>query len=132
MSDSDIAPLRGIFHVAAVMPFCSVMKENEENLSHALAAKTIGALNLHRITLNMKLEVSQVLNTIQMFFDVINAFVLISSIASLIGERTSAAYGASNGALDSIARYRTLMGLPALVVNFGQISLLLCSFHEIC
>lgn len=47
---SSRAPLAGIFHVAAVMPFLSVMSENEVNLKAALAAKTIGALNLHKIT----------------------------------------------------------------------------------
>eukprot|EP00026_Physarum_polycephalum_P002261 Phypoly_transcript_02267.p1 GENE.Phypoly_transcript_02267~~Phypoly_transcript_02267.p1 ORF type:complete len:945 (+),score=149.27 Phypoly_transcript_02267:334-2835(+) len=99
------APLVGVFHVAAVMPFLSVMSENEINLKAALGAKTIGALNLHEITKSISS---------------LKTFVLISSIASLIGERTSAAYGAANGALDALSRHRKLMGLPSLAVNFGQ------------
>jgi hypothetical protein len=112
------------------MPFLSVMKENEDNLSQALAAKAVGALHLHYATSHLRLQVSQFYLSLfclcgtfhQVAVDPRYAFVLISSIASLIGERTSAAYGAANGALDAIARHRTLMGLPALVVNFGQIS----------
>jgi phthiocerol/phenolphthiocerol synthesis type-I polyketide synthase C len=49
-------------------------------------------------------------------------FVLLGSVAVILSELTSAAYVATNAAIDAIARNRRLAGLPGLAVHFSTVS----------
>jgi hypothetical protein len=49
-------------------------------------------------------------------------FIMESSVSGIIGNATQAAYAAGNTFLDSFARYRGRMGLPATTIDLGAIS----------
>jgi acyl carrier protein len=77
-----------------------------EDLEAVLAPKIAGAWNLHTQTQELPLD----------------CFVLFSSLSSIIGPPGQANYAAGNAYLDALAHYRRAEGLPALSVNWGQIS----------
>jgi len=52
----------------------------------------------------------------------LHAFVLLSSIAPLIGGVGISAYAAANAYLDGLVRYRRSLGLPASTFNMGSLS----------
>ena len=99
-------PLRGVFHAAAIFRDCTIAEMKEEDLEEVLAPKIRGAWNLHRQTQEMLLD----------------CFVLFSSLSSIIGSPTQANYAAANAFLDALAHHRRAEGLPALTINWGQIS----------
>ncbi len=99
------APLRGIFHLAAVLDDGILAQLTPERMTRVLAPKAAGAWNLHRASRKLKLDY----------------FVLFSSVASLLGTPGQANYVAANCFLDALAHYRRALGLPALAVNWGAI-----------
>jgi phthiocerol/phenolphthiocerol synthesis type-I polyketide synthase C len=99
-------PLRGIVHAAAVYDDCLISSLEEHNVVDVLAPKIDGAMHLHRLSKELDLD----------------AFVLFSSIATVVGNAGQAAYVAANMVLESIARHRTSVGLPATVVRWGPIA----------
>ncbi|HEX4085419.1 MAG TPA: SDR family NAD(P)-dependent oxidoreductase [Chthoniobacteraceae bacterium] len=99
-------PLAGIFHAAAVLRDVELAKMTKADLDDVLAAKAAGAWNLHRQTCDLPLD----------------CFVLYSSVSSLLGTFGQANYAAANAFLDALAHHRRGEGLPALSVNWGQIS----------
>ncbi|PPJ18907.1 hypothetical protein C5E45_33975 [Nocardia nova] len=96
-------PLSAIFHTAAVLDDASIAALTAEQLRNALAAKAIGAYNLHEATRSLELS----------------AFVLFSSIAGLCGVAGQANYAPANAYLDALARHRHAAGLPATAVSWG-------------
>ncbi|MEM9487580.1 MAG: SDR family NAD(P)-dependent oxidoreductase, partial [Myxococcota bacterium] len=104
-------PIVGIIHAAVVLddgPIASLDRERYQRVSHA---KVGGAWNLHLATLPRDGEDRGTLRH----------FVLLSSIASIIGTPGQANYAAANAVLDRFAAYRRSLGLPATVVNWGVI-----------
>ena len=99
-------PLRGVFHAAVVFRDCALTEMKQEDLAAVLAPKVTGAWNLHRQTRRMPLD----------------CFVLFSSLSSIIGSPGQANYAAANAFLDALAHHRRAQGLPALSINWGQIS----------
>ena len=99
-------PLRGVFHAAMVLRDRALAELTRDDLEAVLAPKITGAWNLHLQTRDLPLD----------------CFVLFSSLSSLIGSPGQANYAAANAFLDTLADYRRAMGLPALSVNWGQIS----------
>lgn len=100
-------PLKGIFHAAGVSIDCLVSDlTNKSNFLQVGGCKALGAWYFHKHTLDMDLE----------------AFVVISSIASLVGGRGRAAYAGANGFLDALIRMRQSMGLPGTAFNMGSLS----------
>ncbi|MQY20186.1 type I polyketide synthase [Nocardia macrotermitis] len=96
-------PLSAVFHAAAVLDDASIAALTPDQLRNALAAKAIGAHNLHETTRALELS----------------AFVLFSSIAGLCGVAGQANYAPANAYLDALARHRRAAGLPATAVSWG-------------
>ncbi|AHH16329.1 polyketide synthase [Nocardia nova SH22a] len=96
-------PLSAVFHTAAVLDDASIAALTPDQLRNALAAKAIGAHNLHQATRSLELS----------------AFVLFSSIAGLCGVAGQANYAPANAYLDALACHRRASGLPATAVSWG-------------
>ena len=99
----QMPPLRGIFHAAGVLNDGILLQLDRERFASVLAPKVSGAWNLHRATLQAPVDL----------------FVLFSSIAAVLGSPGQANYAAGNAFLDSLARYRQALGMPALSINWG-------------
>ena len=99
-------PLGGVFHAAMVLDDGLLTQLDGERFSRAMTPKVNGAWNLHRETRVMDLDF----------------FVMFSSVSSVVGSPGQANYVAANAFLDTLAHHRKLLGLPALVVNWGVLA----------
>jgi NAD(P)-dependent dehydrogenase (short-subunit alcohol dehydrogenase family)/acyl carrier protein len=97
-------PLGGVFHLAGVLDDGVLREQNRERIDRVMAAKVLGAWNLHQATKDLGLD----------------SFVLFSSVASLLGSPGQANYAAANAFLDSLAHERRRMNLPGLSINWGS------------
>jgi NADP-dependent 3-hydroxy acid dehydrogenase YdfG/acyl carrier protein len=102
----SMPPLRGVLHAAMVLDDDYLLQLDAGRFRRVTAPKAIGALNLHRCTLDSDLD----------------CFVMFSSIASIKGWPGQGNYAAGNSFLDGLAHYRRAMNLPALTVSWGVIS----------
>ncbi len=102
----NMPELKGIFHSANVYHDAMLLQMDIGSFMKVLGPKALGAYNLHKETLNDKLDF----------------FVLYSSISSVIGNPGQGNYVAANAFLDALAHHRSSMGLPALTVNWGAIA----------
>jgi hypothetical protein len=100
---TELPPLRGVFHAAAVLDDGTLLRLDPERFARVLAPKVAGAWHLHQLTLDQPLEF----------------FVLFSSAASLLGSPGQGNYAAANAFLDALAHYRRTQGRPALSINWG-------------
>lgn len=99
-------PLRGIFHAAAVLDDKPVYSLEPEQLQRVMMPKALGAWNLHQATRDLDLD----------------CFVMLSSIASLLGSPGQGAYVAANSVLDALAQERRSAGLAGTAINLGALS----------
>jgi acyl transferase domain-containing protein/acyl-CoA synthetase (AMP-forming)/AMP-acid ligase II/acyl carrier protein len=97
----SLPDLRGVIHAAGEL-FDGVLL-NQKSFDRALAAKALGAWNLHEATADRMLDF----------------FILFSSVTSLEGMPGQGSYAAANAFLDGLAAYRHQLGLPALSINWG-------------
>ncbi|ASR37317.1 hypothetical protein BAY61_22535 [Prauserella marina] len=102
----ELPPLRGVMHCAMVLDDALLTDLDGERIAKVLAPKALGAWHLHELTSHLPLE----------------AFVLFSSAASMVGNVGQASYAAANAMLDQLAEARVAAGLPALAVNWGALS----------
>jgi len=100
---TQMPPLRGVIHLAGVLDDAPLLSESWEHFVTVLHPKTIGAWNLHQLTLGFPLDF----------------FVCFSSLSSVIGSPGQSSYAAGNSFLDGLAHYRRALGLPALTINWG-------------
>ncbi|KGJ03782.1 hypothetical protein IT41_12645 [Paracoccus halophilus] len=99
-------PLRGVFHAAGILDDAPVYSLSEDQIVRVMQPKAVGAWHLHQATRNMPID----------------AFVMISSIAALLGSPGQGAYVAANTFLDSLANHRRKSGLPAISINLGALA----------
>ncbi len=102
---TQMPPLIGIIHSAAVIEDAPIQKIEPDQIARVYLPKMVGAWNLHQATLQDALEV----------------FVLYSSSSAVVGNPGQGAYVAANLYLDALAQYRRALGLPALAIGWGAI-----------
>jgi acyl carrier protein len=95
--------LKGLVHAAGVNDQRAIAELDHEHVRGTLAPKIVGALNLHRLTKDSKLDF----------------FICCSSIAAVWGSARQAHYAAANAFLDGIAEYRRAHGRAGLAINWG-------------
>jgi acyl transferase domain-containing protein len=100
---ADLPPLRSVFHAAGVLADGVLTGTTWDRFARVLAPKVAGAWNLHRLTAEIPLD----------------AFVLFSSAAAVLGSPGQGSYAAANAFLDALASHRRAHGLPALSVSWG-------------
>ena len=101
--ETELPPLRGVFHAAGILTRHPLETLDIDKLSAVLRPKIAGSLVLHELTAGMKLDF----------------FVFFSSGSSVWGSKNLAHYAAANRFLDSFAAFRRAQNLPALCINWG-------------
>jgi thioester reductase-like protein/short-subunit dehydrogenase/acyl carrier protein len=100
-------PITTIVHCVGVSGDVKVCDfKDGEDFDKVANGKALGAWYLSKHSEDMALE----------------NFVVVSSIASLIGGMGNAAYSAANAYLDALIRYRRAKGLPGTTFNMGSVS----------
>ena len=101
--DGELPPLAGVWHAAGILDDATLGQLDEGRFARVFAPKVAGAVHLHELTRARPLD----------------AFVLFSSVASLLGWPGQGNYAAANSFLDALAHHRRELGLPGLSVNWG-------------
>lgn len=103
MVRSKIGPIRGIVHSAGTLADGRFASHTGESFRTVFQPKVYGAWNLHRATIDDRLDF----------------FVLYSSIAGYLGSPGQINHSAANTFLDGLATYRRSRGLPAISIAWG-------------
>ena len=103
---TTMPPLRGVIHGAMVLDDGLLAGLTAARLHQVMAPKVLGALHVHAATRETPLDF----------------FVMLSSVAALVGNVGQASYAAANAFLDGLAHYRRARGLPALAIDWGALA----------
>nr|WP_277912960.1 type I polyketide synthase [Frankia torreyi] len=96
-------PLTGVVHAAGVVDDALITALTPDQIDVVLRPKAAGAWHLHELTRDLDLT----------------AFVLFSSVASLVDGSGQGNYAAANAFLEALAAHRASVGLPATSLAWG-------------
>lgn len=108
-------PIRGVINLAMVLGDAPMATMTAEEWDHGLRVKIDSSWILHEESLQ----------------DHLDFFILFSSIASVLGNRSQGNYNVSNAFLNALAEYRQSLDLPGISVALGAMSRYLFSLHFI-
>lgn len=101
---NELPSIKGVIHGAMVLRDGLFENMSYENWSQATTPKIQGSWNLHEL---MPQD--------------LDFFIMLSSLAGILGNRGQSNYCAGNTYQDQLAHYRRSLGLPAQVVDLGAI-----------
>ncbi|GJL77795.1 MAG: hypothetical protein NPINA01_07840 [Nitrospinaceae bacterium] len=104
--ESALPPLKGIIHGAMVLDDGLLIHLTPQRFKRVMAPKVHGAWNLHQQTLGKSLDF----------------FIMLSSVANVVGNPGQANYVAANAFMESLAQYRRAQGLSGQVIHWGPLS----------
>ncbi|OJJ74399.1 hypothetical protein ASPBRDRAFT_120577 [Aspergillus brasiliensis CBS 101740] len=104
--DLSPRPIAGVMNLAMLLHSMAFPRMTHSDWKVSLVSKVQGNWNLHRALSGSSAND-------------LDFFLLFSSISSVLGNPGQANYSAGNSFVDSFARYRRTLGLPASVVNIG-------------
>ncbi|WP_081635440.1 type I polyketide synthase [Nocardia sp. BMG111209] len=96
-------PLRGVVHAAGTLADATFDRQDRHSLAEVLGPKVAGAWHLHAATRDLPLDF----------------MIYFSSAAGVLGSPGQSNYAGANAFLDSFARYRRRLGLPAASIAWG-------------
>lgn len=101
-----LPPVMGVIHAAMVLRDVLFEKMTFEDYDAVVCSKIAGAWNFHTALLSSPLDF----------------FIVLSSVAGIIGNRGQAAYAAANTYLDALTLYRKSKGLNSTSLNLTAVS----------
>lgn len=101
----DMAPIRGVIQGAMVLRDSILEQMSLSDYMTGLRPKVQGTWNLHSAFSSTPLDF----------------FVILSSIAGIIGIASQCNYGAGGAFQDALAAYRTKRGLPCVSIDIGAV-----------
>ncbi|BCR93085.1 type I polyketide synthase [Aspergillus luchuensis] len=101
----ELPPVKGVIHAAMVLKDILFEQMTFSDWDAVLRPKVSAAWNLHNAFLHQPLDF----------------FVMLSSVAGIVGNRGQAAYAAGNCFLDALARYRRQKGLSAVSIDLAAV-----------
>ncbi|KAG6152537.1 Type I Iterative PKS [Claviceps purpurea] len=96
----SLPPIRGVIHATMVLRDMLYEKMAFEDFNAVVQSKVAGAWNAHKALAGQEMDF----------------FILLSSIAGIIGNKGQASYAAANTFLDSLARHRREHGLAGTAI----------------
>ncbi|KAH8671519.1 beta-ketoacyl synthase domain-containing protein [Xylariales sp. PMI_506] len=105
---ADLPPVAGLVHGAMVLRDVLFEKLSWDDYKAVVESKVQGAWNIHRALEGLQVP--------------LDFFVVLSSVAGVVGNRGQAAYAAANTFLDAFAKYRIALGLPAVSLDLTAVS----------
>jgi acyl transferase domain-containing protein/NAD(P)-dependent dehydrogenase (short-subunit alcohol dehydrogenase family)/acyl carrier protein len=103
---SEHLPLGGIVHAAGQLADAGLQQLTPGHFERVFAPKVAAAYCLDRLTRDLPLDF----------------FVVLSSLAAVLGAAGQANYAAANACLDALMQQRHAQGLPALSLNLGPVA----------